>query len=240
MRPIKLLAISASPRKEGNCAFLLNEVLKCINECSFPVDLEKESLAGKRIDGCCGCLACYKNGGCCVIKDDFESLRQKWKDADCVLYCTPVYVAGIPGQLKCFLDRLNNSDFGLPVPSLRYMKTISVISQGGDFFGGGAELTMLDIIRHAAMIKCVFIPPDGSYIASGGWVWDSHTKAMEDKAKKGTYDYELTLKTARSIVFRSVETAAMLLEGAAVLKERLEGDPHYSAFYERVNKKNTG
>lgn len=233
IEPIRLLAISGSPRMKGNSQFLLDTVLKYASELKYEVELKRFSLAEKKIGPCIGCLACYKNGGNCVIKDQFEEARRLWKEADCVLYCLPVYVAGIPGQLKCFIDRLSNADYGLPVRGTRYMKTIGVIAQGGDFFGGGAELCMIDIMRHAAMMNCVYIPPDASYIGSGGWVWDSHIHAMREKSERMTEDYKMTVETARSILMRSVEMAAIIKSGAQIQKEKLEKDASYAYFYSR-------
>ena len=166
MKPVRLLAVSASPRKKGNSQFLLDTVLEYTKTLKFEVDIKRISLSDRKVEPCIGCLACYKNGGRCVLKDGFEDVRQLWKWADCILYCTPVYVAGIPGQLKCLFDRLSNADYGLEIRGARHMKTIGAISQGGDFFGGGAELCMVDIMRHAAMMNCVYIPPDTSYIGS--------------------------------------------------------------------------
>lgn len=233
-KPIRLLAISASPRKNGNTQFILEQAVKCIENQKFPVELTTFSFAGKKMESCLGCLACYKNGGNCIIKDSFEIIRRLWKESDCILYCTPVYVAGIPGQLKNFIDRLSNADYGMEIRGARHMKTIGVIAQGGDFFGGGAELCMVDIMRHAAMMNCIYIPPDASYIGSGGWVWDSHRKAMQEKAQLDTKDYQLTLENACNIITRSVEMAAVIREGAGKLKSVLEKDEKYRYYYERT------
>lgn len=234
--PIKLLAISGSPRKNGNSQFLLDTVLQCVKDQKFDVEVTCISLAEYKISPCLGCLACYKNGGKCILQDRFEEARRLWKEADSILYCTPVYVAGIPGQLKCFIDRLSNVDYGLPIRGTRHMKTIGVLAQGGDFFGGGAELCMVDIMRHAAMMNCVYIPPDTSYIGAGGWVWDSHTNAMKEKAKLMTEDYKLTIETSRSVVKRSIEMAAILKHGTAELKEQLEKDQAYQYYYNKCMK----
>lgn len=235
--PIKLLVISASPRRNGNTVFLMEEVLKDVSNQAYEVQTVKVSLGEQRIGPCVGCLACYKNGGVCILKDQFEEIRQLWKSADAILYFTPVYVAGIPGQLKCFIDRLSNADYGLDIRGARHLKAIGVVSQGGDFFGGGAELCMIDIMRHAAMMNCVYVPPDTSYIGAGGWVWDSHTHAMEEKAEMNTPDYEMTIKTARNILKRTIETAAILKSGTLSEWEYLKGDLAYQYYYERQHGK---
>lgn len=235
MKPVRLLAVSASPRKKGNSQFLLDTVLEYTKTLKFEVDIKRISLSDRKVEPCIGCLACYKNGGRCVLKDGFEDIRQLWKWADCILYCMPVYVAGIPGQLKCLFDRLSNADYGLEIRGARHMKTIGAISQGGDFFGGGAELCMVDIMRHAAMMNCVYIPPDTSYIGSGGWVWDSHCNAMKEKAGLMTEDYRLTLETAHSIIQRSVEMAAIIRSGCADLRDDLMEDAAYRYYLEKAD-----
>lgn len=232
--PIRMLAVSGSPRKKGNSQFLLDVVLGNIDREKYNVVIDRVSLSDKKIGPCIGCLACYKNGGNCVLKDQFEEVRSLWKSADCILYCTPVYVAGIPGQLKCLIDRLSNADYGLPIRGARHMKTIGVIAQGGDFFGGGAELCMIDIMRHAAMMNCVYIPPDTSYIGSGGWVWDSHVNSMREKAELMTRDYQLTIETAGSVINRSIEMAAIIKEGTSALESVLREDPAYKYYYDKM------
>lgn len=227
MKPIKLLAISASPRLRGNSQYLLERALEGLRDCGIPVEVTRYSFAGKSFRGCIGCLKCYGNGGQCVIKDDFQALRQLWLDSDCVIYCSPVYVAGIPGQLKCFIDRLNNSEFGLyPVLSVRHMKAIGAILQGGDF-PGGQELGMVDIMRHAAMANCLYVAPDGSYFGSGGWADGPEGTELEKKAARGAPDASIMLNTAQSTVRRCVEMAAIVRCGAEVLSGELLKDQHY-------------
>lgn len=231
MRPIEMLVISASSRKAGNTAYLLDRALEEIDRLPFPVHVTRYGFTGKKFSACCGCLRCYTNGGSCIFKDDFEELRQLWLNADCVIYGTPVYHAGIPGQLKVFIDRLGNSLFGYyPVTSMRHMKAVGVIAQGGDF-PGGQELCALDIMRHAALSDCVYVAPDGSYFGSGGWADGPDGKELKAKAERGAADMELTLQTAKSVVRRCADMAAILLAGAEALRPQLSQDPHYLELY---------
>lgn len=94
---------------------------------------------------------------------------------------------------------------------------------------------MADIMRHAAMMNCVYIPPDTSYIGSGGWVWDSHGNAMKEKAGLMTEDYRLTLETAHSIIQRSVEMAAIIRSGSADLRDDLMEDAAYRYYFEKAD-----
>lgn len=64
------------------------------------------SLKDKAIGFCKGCLAC-QNTGKCVIRDDMEDMIAQVRDADTIVFATPVYYYGMSGQLKTFLDRCN-------------------------------------------------------------------------------------------------------------------------------------
>ncbi len=62
------------------------------------------------IKHCTGCGACSKgrdNGKevKCIIKDDYNTLADKVLEADGVIVAAPVYILGITGQFKNFVDR---------------------------------------------------------------------------------------------------------------------------------------
>ncbi len=235
MHRIKLLTISASPRLNGNTSYIMNRALEAVKSSPFLVEIKKYNFSGKRFNACCGCLKCYTNGGNCVFNDSFDELRQLWLDADCIIYCTPVYHAGIPGQLKTFMDRLGNSLFGYyPVTCMRHSKAVGLIAQGGDF-PGGQELCAMDIMRHCALLDCIYISPDGSYFSSGAWADGPNGTELSTKAKMGTTDISISLKTAQSIVKRTIEMAAIITTGAKALSQQLENDVHYMELYTHIN-----
>jgi len=238
MKPVNLLAISASPRRNGNSMFLMEEALKVTEESVFPVKTEIISFSGKKISPCISCLKCKKNGGDCIIRDDFQFIREAWLKADCILYSLPVYVAGIPGQLKCFIDRLSNSELDLfPIRGMRHMKPIGVITQGGDF-PGGQEFAMFDIMRHAAMASCFYTAPDGYFFGSGGWAGSGSTGTeLKRKTEADAPEMRETLKTARSTVKRIIEIAAMLNAGAEHYRSVLSTDPLYKHYYALLDQK---
>jgi multimeric flavodoxin WrbA len=47
----------------------------------------------------------FKNPGECGQKDDMQILYPKFRDADVIVYATPVYYAGVTGPLKNLMDR---------------------------------------------------------------------------------------------------------------------------------------
>ena len=64
------------------------------------------SLKGKDIKYCIGCLSC-QNTGRCVISDDVPLIMEKVKNAEVIVFATPIYYYEMCGQMKTLLDRLN-------------------------------------------------------------------------------------------------------------------------------------
>lgn len=102
---MKVLAINGSPRgAEGNTEVLLVEFLKGCEEAG--ADIETIYLKDKEIKHCIGCFTCWtKTPGKCIHKDDMEELLEKLKQADIVVYATPLYVFTVTGIMKDFMDR---------------------------------------------------------------------------------------------------------------------------------------
>lgn len=56
---------------------------------------------------CIGCYNCWtKNPGECIHKDDMTVLRQKYRNADLVVFASPLYIFNVTGIMKTFMDRL--------------------------------------------------------------------------------------------------------------------------------------
>lgn len=99
-----VLIISTSPRKGGNSEILADEFAKGARESGHEV--EKVCLYDKTINFCKGCLACQKTQRC-VIHDDADVVARKMKDADVLVFATPIYYYEMCGQMKTMLDRAN-------------------------------------------------------------------------------------------------------------------------------------
>jgi multimeric flavodoxin WrbA len=99
---MKILAISCSPRKQGNTEILLDEVLKGAQYEGAEVELF--SVAGKTIAPCDACDSC-RNTGICHIKDDIQPLYDKMLAADGIIFGAPVYFYNMAAQCKIIMDR---------------------------------------------------------------------------------------------------------------------------------------
>ncbi|MCI6732075.1 MAG: flavodoxin family protein [Lachnospiraceae bacterium] len=100
----KVLIISTSLRGGSNSDILAKECERGAKEAGH--DVELISLKGKNIKFCIGCLACHEKGSC-VLKDDAAEIVEKAREAEVIVYATPIYYYEMSGQMKTLLDRLN-------------------------------------------------------------------------------------------------------------------------------------
>jgi multimeric flavodoxin WrbA len=232
MLKIKLLGISGSPRKMGNSHFLLGKALAAAkNAMPEEVLIESYSISGKDISGCIACNRCKDLGGC-AIEDDFQELRNKWLGADAIIYSVPVYQMGLPGQLKCFIDRLGHSSFD----HRKHLKAIGVIAQGGDLFSGQDQV-MVSLILHAVFMGCVPVAGKvyGSHLGAGGWTRlrgckNSLCSLWED----GEDDAQLTVKAVEDVAASVIQTAAILKAGGIACYDMLDEDGGFHSFLEHL------
>ena len=99
-----ILVISTSPRRGGNSETLADEFIRGAREAGNQA--EKVCLYDKTIGFCRGCLACAKTHRC-VIHDDADMIAGKMKEADVLVFATPIYYYEMCGQMKTILDRAN-------------------------------------------------------------------------------------------------------------------------------------
>ena len=100
----KVCIITTSLRSGSNSDRLSEELIRGAKESGH--DVEVISLKGKTIKFCIGCLACQKTQQC-VLKDDAVKIVEKVKNADTLVFVTPIYYYEMSGQMKTLLDRLN-------------------------------------------------------------------------------------------------------------------------------------
>lgn len=103
---MRVIAINGSPKANGNTYHAIKLVLDQLNAQS--IDTEIIHIGKEKISGCMGCGACYKNkDDKCIIKDDsLNDWVAKIKEADGIIFGSPVFYAGMNGTMKSFMDRL--------------------------------------------------------------------------------------------------------------------------------------
>jgi len=103
---MKVVGIVGSPRRKGNTEILTQVALEEIRKEGLETELV--SLAGKKVEPCDACGACYKTGKC-HIKDDFDSIFLKMKDADGIILASPVYFSAATPQMTSFISRFHGT-----------------------------------------------------------------------------------------------------------------------------------
>ena len=101
----KILIISTSLRPNANSEILAHETEKGAKDSGHEVEFV--TLKDKTIKFCKGCLACQKLGKC-VIDDDANEITNKMKNADVIIWATPVYYYEMSGKMKTLIDRANS------------------------------------------------------------------------------------------------------------------------------------
>jgi putative NADPH-quinone reductase len=105
-RKPRVLAFNSSPRKgKGNTSVVLTPFVQGMCEAGAEVDLYYNY--DLKIKPCGGCFDCWlKTPGVCSQKDDMHRLLPVMRDADVIVYATPVYGYGMNGQMKNIIDRM--------------------------------------------------------------------------------------------------------------------------------------
>lgn len=100
----KVLILSASYRVGGNSETLSQAFADGASAAGHTVETIR--LCDHTIGFCRGCLACQKTGTC-VIRDDAVAIAAAMKEAQVLVFATPIYYYEMAGQLKTMLDRAN-------------------------------------------------------------------------------------------------------------------------------------
>ena len=100
----KVLVITTSLRAKSNTDILAERLIAGARDAGHEV--ETISLKGKTIKFCIGCMACQKTQKC-IQKDDAVWIADKVKEADTLVFVTPIYYYEMSGQMKTLLDRMN-------------------------------------------------------------------------------------------------------------------------------------
>lgn len=103
---MKVIAFNGSPRKEGNTYHALNMVGEELK--SAGIEFEIVQIGSKAIRGCMACNMCAKNRDekCVLPGDEVNDAIQLIKEADGVIFGSPVHYSAMGGTMKCFMDRV--------------------------------------------------------------------------------------------------------------------------------------
>ncbi|MCM1468771.1 MAG: flavodoxin family protein [Alistipes sp.] len=98
----KILVIQGGGRAGGNTAQLIGSFCAGAGESGHSVEIV--SLIKNEVRGCLGCNVC-RYGKPCVQKDAFNDIVPKIKDADCIVFASPLYFWTLSARIKAFIER---------------------------------------------------------------------------------------------------------------------------------------
>ena len=100
----RIIVVKGSPREKGNSATLAKQVAAGAEAAGAQV--ESFYLHGMKIQPCDACDACRGDPAMdCIIDDDMQLLYPKLREADALVYASPIYWFTVTAQLKLFMDR---------------------------------------------------------------------------------------------------------------------------------------
>ena len=103
----KIVAFVGSNNKASRTvAFTKKIVAKIQENYNGEINLELYTLQNVDIEMCMGCSHCFIKGSC-PLKDDVNQLFNKMKEADLIILGSPVYMHGVSGGTKNFIDRIS-------------------------------------------------------------------------------------------------------------------------------------
>lgn len=202
---MKAIAINGSPHmEEGNTAMILNPFLEGMKEAGC--DVEVFYTMKLKIGPCNGDMSCwFKNPGICGQKDDMQMLAPKLKEADIIIWASPVYYSGVTGPLKNLMDRQ------LPIHVLGSIgekkQKVVLVSTCGDW-----DMSMFDPLL--LQMKAIYDRPDGSSSFVGALL-----RPMADGVREMIKAGETGLVDG---VFRAARDAGRQLAKDGIISEELQ------------------
>ena len=151
----KLIAINGSPRRNGNTAQLLQQAVKGAQEVG--TSTEMINLYALNFKGCTSCFACKLKSrphGFCAMKDDLSPILEQIKEADAIIFGSPIYFMNLSAGMIAFMERLlfSNYIYSDEIPTVfpkklpnAFIYTMNMTEKHFVQFGMSARLGMMEI-----------------------------------------------------------------------------------------------
>ena len=123
---MKIVVLNGSPRKGGNTEIMTQAFTKGAEKKGHEVVILP--VGTMKIRGCMACEYCFSHNGECAQKDDMTQVYAELKDADMVVFASPIYWFDITAQLKAVIDRL----YVGATAGFHFHKTALLLDAGAD------------------------------------------------------------------------------------------------------------
>lgn len=190
--PVKIVAVSCSPRKGKTTATSLHVCLEAARQACPGIETELIELAGLKINGNVAAGIPLEEGE----RDDFPPLIPKLTDPRVrgIIIGTPVYFGNMSSLCKAFLDRciIMHQDLALS------NKVAGVVAVGGSR-NGGQEATIQSVQMSLFCQEMILVGNGHPSSRLGGTVWSG--------AKGGVLEDEYGMTTVKTLGRRVAELA---------------------------------
>lgn len=88
---VKILGISGTVIKDGNCDTLVKEALKGAEESGTDIETRFITMADKEVAMCTHCQYCIENRSPCKIKDDVHMILEAMEESDGIIMGSPTW-----------------------------------------------------------------------------------------------------------------------------------------------------
>lgn len=219
---IKMLGISASPRKDYNTDSAVKAALESAQMLGSWVETEFINVTDYTIKPCISCHRCFMEGTkenpCPGHNDDMNEVYSRLMAADGILVGTPVFWGTLCAQAKMWMDRCLPFCHGSNTELRGFLssKVCGAIVTSWDVHGG-SEITMETIHSWAHVLDITISGaghhhPHGVYL--GGAVF-----TQPHNEKRGWQFDTFGARSIRGTGKRTAELALMLKMGAQKIKE---------------------
>lgn len=157
---MNVVVITGSPHRDGTSALMAREFIRGAEKAGHAV--YRFDAALKEVHPCIGCDKCGCGKHPCVFSDDMEELYGKLKEAEAVVYCSPLYYHNVSAQLKTVIDRYHGID-DLIRGTGKSVFTIITAAYPEDWVFDGVKATIRTTARYLGWKDCGGIFAYGCY-----------------------------------------------------------------------------
>jgi len=195
---VRILGLSATPIKGGNCETYVREALKEAEKFDW-VETEFITTADKEIACCTHCQWCIENRSACKVQDDLPWIYDRMEAADGIIFGAPLWFQTISPHMQILFSRARHVAFFNP----RFKDRVGGALVVG-WMGAGMEYGLHTL---ELLMNCVRIIP-----VARGWAFSSAVAHGKRPAhlKNGVLDDEGGRVRGKRVGARVAEVARMM------------------------------
>lgn len=195
---VKILGISGTPIKGGNCDVLVQEALQAAAALG-EVETQFLTLSDKKIEMCRHCQHCIEQKTKCILQDDMHLLYDAIEQADGMLVGGPTWVLNLSPPLVNMFTRFRYFTF---FANMLRNKVVGGLTLS--WFGEGMDHALSAIDRWALLNNMIPVAGKGAYTST------VIQGKRADYLEHGVLDDVRGISMAKNVAVRVVELARMI------------------------------